>query len=182
MEFEIVLLGLEPLGLLAVIVGVSIMSPIVEAIASTIERELKLGTSLSDTVSEATKTTLVLSFEAYERSQTAFTEAVESVQNLFADAKAEFEAKKSQAEAVAKETIPQGNAEELKSLANRVGIGAGEIIGEIVGGTVGEVLLGPLGAEVGAVIGGEIGKEMIDAVEHTFESVEHQQQPGVVPQ
>ncbi len=106
MEFEALLLGLEPLTALAVGVSAVILAPVVagtaHVVTNAIGKDQKLSESLqdasknvSDTARNAVKGTIVWGFETLENAQAVFAEAEESFRDLVADAKNEYSAKKS---------------------------------------------------------------------------------------
>ena len=98
MEFEALLLGIEPLTALVVGVGAVLIAPVVDAAGKAVGQDPKLVESLSDSAKEATKTALIWGIEAIENAQTVFAEVEESFRDLVADAKAEHLAKKASAE------------------------------------------------------------------------------------
>ncbi len=100
MEFEALLLGLEPLTALAIGVGALILVPMVDAVGRATEQDPNLGESISQSAKELAKNTIVFGLEAFETAQTAFAEAEESFRDLVADAKTERTLKRSAAEQV----------------------------------------------------------------------------------
>jgi hypothetical protein len=97
MEFEALLLGIEPLTALAVGVGAVVLAPVVSAVGTAVGDE-KLVESFSASARDLTKKSLMLGFEAFENAQGVFAEAQESFRDIVADAKAEQVAKHAQAE------------------------------------------------------------------------------------
>lgn len=105
MEFEALLLGLEPLTALAVGVGAVILVPVVTSVGSALggndsnsNSNSNLTESLTESTKDFTKKGLVWGFEALENVQTIFSEAEESFRDLLADAKTEHLQKKNQSE------------------------------------------------------------------------------------
>lgn len=101
MEFEALLLGLEPLTALAVGVSAVILVPVVTSVGSALagkDSNSNLTESLTESTKEFTKKSLVWGFEALENAQTIFSEAEESFRDLLADAKTEHLQKKNQSE------------------------------------------------------------------------------------
>jgi len=94
MEFEALLLGLEPLTALAVGVGAILLAPALDIAGKALGKDPKLVESISDSAKEATKTAIVWSLEAIENAQSVYAEAEESFKDIVADAKAERLAKK----------------------------------------------------------------------------------------
>ncbi len=88
MEFEALLLGLEPLTVLALGVGAVAVAPVVGAVDS------MTGHNLTEQARNAAKSGLMWAFETYEKAQTAVAEASESFQDLVAEARAEMIEKK----------------------------------------------------------------------------------------
>ncbi|URR35349.1 DUF5132 domain-containing protein [Thermosynechococcus sp. HN-54] len=84
MEFEALLLGLEPLTVLALGVGAVAVAPVVGAVDS------MTGHNLAEQARNAAKSGLMWAFEAYEKAQTAVAEASESFQDLVAEARSEM--------------------------------------------------------------------------------------------
>jgi hypothetical protein len=104
MEFEALLLGLEPVTALAVGISAVILKPVVDIVGQAVQKDPrlseslpKLGETLSDSAKEAVKNSLVWGFETFENAQAAFAEAEESFRDLVADAKTEYVVKKSAA-------------------------------------------------------------------------------------
>lgn len=100
MEFEALLLGLEPLTALAIGVGTVIISPVVDAVSKATGQDSKLSESVSQSAREFAKNTIIFGLEAFETAQTTVAEAEESFRDLVADAKTERTLKKSEAEKV----------------------------------------------------------------------------------
>jgi hypothetical protein len=88
MNWEALLLGLEPVTALAVGVGAVILAPVVNAVGSAIG-DKNLNESLSESARELTKKGIVLSFEALENAQATYAQAEEAFRDLVADAKLE---------------------------------------------------------------------------------------------
>ncbi|BCX12989.1 MAG: hypothetical protein KatS3mg067_1927 [Thermosynechococcus sp.] len=84
MEFEALLLGLEPLAVLALGVGAVAVAPVVGAVDS------MTGHNLAEQARNAAKSGLMWAFETYEKAQTAIAEASESFQDLVAEARSEM--------------------------------------------------------------------------------------------
>ncbi len=101
MEFEALLLGLEPLTALAIGVSAVILAPVVTSLGSALgknDSNSQITESLTESTKEFTKKSLVWGFEALENAQTIFSEAEESFRDLLADAKTEHMQKKNQSE------------------------------------------------------------------------------------
>jgi hypothetical protein len=106
MEFEALLLGLEPVTALAVGIGAVLLKPVVDVVGHAVQQDPRLSESLpkfgeavSESAKEAVKNSLVWGFETFENAQAAFAEAEESFRDLVADAKTEYVVKKSQVDA-----------------------------------------------------------------------------------
>ncbi len=99
MEFEALLLGIEPLTALAVGAGAAILVPVVDALGSAMGQN-KLSDTVSESAKELTKNGLVWGFEVWENAQASFAEAEESFRDLVADAKTEHMVKKAKADHV----------------------------------------------------------------------------------
>jgi hypothetical protein len=102
MEFEALLLGLEPATALFVGLSAVILKPVVDVVSQAVEKDPrlseslpKMGESLSESAKDAVKSSLVWGFETFENAQAAFAEAEESFRDLVADAKTEYVVKKS---------------------------------------------------------------------------------------
>ncbi len=95
MNFEALLLGLEPVTALAVGIGAVVLAPVVTAVGSAMGNS-HLSESLSETTRELTKKGLVLGFEAVEKAQATYAQAEEAFRDLVADAKLEHVVKQSQ--------------------------------------------------------------------------------------
>lgn len=98
MEFEALFLGLEPLTALAIGVGAAILAPVVDGVGKAIGQDPKMGAAVSESARENTKKALVWGFGALETFQSTFAEAEESFRDLVADAKTEYNGKKSEKE------------------------------------------------------------------------------------
>ncbi len=96
MEFEALLLGLEPLTALAVGVSAMVLVPAVSAVGKVTGHD-DLAEPLAGVAKENTKKALVWGMEMFDTAHEAFAEAEESFRDLVADAKAEYTAKKSEA-------------------------------------------------------------------------------------
>ncbi len=94
MNFEALLLGLEPVTALAVGIGAVVLAPIITAVGSAMG-DSHLNESLSESARELTKKGLVLGFEAVEKAQATFAQAEEAFRDLVADAKLEHIVKQS---------------------------------------------------------------------------------------
>jgi hypothetical protein len=81
MEWEALLLGLEPLTAAAIGVGVAAIAPIVAAIDSA------TGSKLAESSRSIAKGGMVAVLQAFDEMQAAVAEAQESVQDLVAEAK-----------------------------------------------------------------------------------------------
>lgn len=103
MEFEALLLGLEPLTALAIGVSAIVAVPVVNAVSDALGKDTKLTDSLSESAKELTKKALVFGMETIGSAQGAFAEAEESFRDLVADAKAEQLARKANETAVSQE-------------------------------------------------------------------------------
>ena len=88
MEFEALLLGLEPLTALAIGIGALALAPVVTTVGKAMGQE-NLGEPLAETAREQTKKAMVWGLEAFENAQSSFAEAEESFRDLVADAQAE---------------------------------------------------------------------------------------------
>ncbi len=99
MEFEALLLGIEPLTALAVGVGAVVMVPVVDAVGKAMGQE-NLAAPLVDSAKENTKKAIVWGLDVFESAQSAFAEAEESFRDLVADAKAEHATQKAAADRV----------------------------------------------------------------------------------
>jgi hypothetical protein len=99
MEFEALFLGIEPLTALAVGVGAVVLAPVVDVVGKAIGQD-NLAEPLTTTAKDNTKKVMVWGMEAFENAQSAYAEAEESFRDLVADAKAEYVAKKTDAESV----------------------------------------------------------------------------------
>ena len=104
MEFEALLLGLEPLTAMAVGVGAVLAAPVVGAVGKAIGQE-NLGDPLAETAKKNTKQALVWGMELFEQAQAAYAEAEESFRDLVAEAKAEREEKRTEAEHTATQEV-----------------------------------------------------------------------------
>lgn len=93
MEFEALLLGLEPLTALAIGVGALALAPVVTTVGKAMGHE-NLGEPLAESAKEHTKKAMVWGLDALENVQSSFAEAEESFRDLVADAQAERTAKK----------------------------------------------------------------------------------------
>lgn len=91
MEWEALLLGLEPLTAAAIGIGVAVTAPVVAAIDSA------TGSKLSDSARSIAKEGMVLAFQAFDSAQSAVAEAQESVQDLMAEAKNDLKKAKQKA-------------------------------------------------------------------------------------
>jgi len=94
MEFEALLLGIEPLTALAIGIGAVLLAPVADVAVKAVGQDPKLVESFSESAKEATKAALVWGMEAMENAQSVFAEAEESFRDMVADAKAEHLAKK----------------------------------------------------------------------------------------
>ncbi len=92
MEFEALLLGIEPLTVLAVGIGAAAVAPVVGAVDS------MTGHSLTESARTAAKQGLVWAFETYEKAQATMAEASESFQDLVAEARSEIITTKAEAD------------------------------------------------------------------------------------
>ncbi len=95
MQFEILLLGLEPITALTIAVGTFVLAPIVNTVT------FKAGSSnsshsLTESTRKLTKKGLVLGFEAWENTQTTYAQAEKALRDLVADAKHKHVVQKSQ--------------------------------------------------------------------------------------
>jgi len=97
MEFEALLLGIEPLTALAVGLGAVVLAPVASAVGHAVGDE-KLVESFSESARDLTKKTLVLGLAAFENAQGVFAEAQESFRDIVAEAKADQAAKQTNAE------------------------------------------------------------------------------------
>lgn len=97
---EALLFGLEPLTALAIGVGAVMLAPVVDGVGKAIGQDPKMGEAVSESARENTKKALVWGFEAFENVQSVFAEAEESFRDLLADAKTEYNGKKSAKERV----------------------------------------------------------------------------------
>ncbi len=95
MEFEALLLGLEPLAALAIGIGALALAPVVTTVGKAMGHD-NLGEPLAESAKEHTKKAMVWSLDAVENIQSSFAEAEESFRDLVADAQAERTAKKAQ--------------------------------------------------------------------------------------
>lgn len=91
MEWEALLLGLEPLTAAAVGVGVAAAAPIVAAIDSA------TGSKFSESTRAVAKQGMVAAFQAFDTMQSAIAEAQESVSDLMAEAKLDLQQAKQKA-------------------------------------------------------------------------------------
>jgi hypothetical protein len=107
MEFEALLLGIEPLTALAVGLSAVVLAPVISVVGGVVGKDKNLSESLGETtknISEsargAFKETLIWGFGTFENAQVVFAEAEESFRDLVADAKTEYTVKKSTSEQV----------------------------------------------------------------------------------
>lgn len=91
MEWEALLLGLEPLTAAAIGVGVAVAAPIVAAIDSS------TGSKLSESGRAIAKQGMVFALQSFDNMQSAIAEAQESVNDLMAEAKQDFNQAREQA-------------------------------------------------------------------------------------
>lgn len=91
MEWEALLLGLEPLTAAAIGVGVAVAAPVVAAIDSA------TGSKFSESTRAVAKQGMVIAFEAFDQMQSAIAEAQESVNDLMAEAKNDHQQAKEKA-------------------------------------------------------------------------------------
>lgn len=91
MEWEALLLGLEPLTAAAIGVSVAIAAPVVAAIDSA------TGSKLSESSRAIAKQGIVVAFEAFDTAKSAIAEAQESVNDLVAEAKLDHQQAKEKA-------------------------------------------------------------------------------------
>lgn len=103
MNFEALLLGLEPVTALAVGIGAVVIVPVVNAVGSAIG-DSKLNESLKESAREITKNGLVWGFEAWENAQATYAHAEEAFRDIVADAKLEH---RSQAKSESETVKPQ---------------------------------------------------------------------------
>lgn len=102
MEWEALLLGLEPLTAAAIGVGVAVAAPVVAAIDSA------TGSKLSESARSIAKEGMVFAFDAMDNVQSSIAEAQESVQDLMAEAKNDLKkARQQSAESNGTEASPQ---------------------------------------------------------------------------
>lgn len=102
MEWEALLLGLEPLTAAAIGVGVAATAPVLAAIDSA------TGSKFSESTRTAAKQGMVLAMQAFDTMQSAVAEAQESVQDLMAEAKNDLkQARQKAAENGGAEVTPQ---------------------------------------------------------------------------
>lgn len=85
MEWEALLLGLEPLTAAAIGVGVSVAAPIVAAIDSS------TGSKLSESSRAIAKQGMVFALQSFDNMQSVIAEAQESVNDLMAEAKQDLQ-------------------------------------------------------------------------------------------
>ncbi|MFB2836126.1 DUF5132 domain-containing protein [Aerosakkonemataceae cyanobacterium BLCC-F167] len=102
MEWEALLLGLEPITAAAIGVGVAVAAPVVAAIDSA------TGSKLAESTRSIAKEGMVLAFQAFDNAQSAVAEAQESVQDLMTEAKNDLKkARQKAAENGGSEAVPQ---------------------------------------------------------------------------
>ncbi len=95
MNFEALLLGLEPVTALTVGIAAVVLTPVVNAVGGAMGNS-NLGESLSESAREVTKQGLVWGFEALENAKAVSAHAEEVFKDILADAKLEHLEKKSQ--------------------------------------------------------------------------------------
>lgn len=91
MEWEALLLGLEPLTAAAIGVGVAVAAPVVAAIDSA------TGSKLSESSRAIAKQGIVVALEAFDNAKSAIAEAQESMNDLMAEAKNDLQQAKEKA-------------------------------------------------------------------------------------
>ncbi|MBE9011173.1 DUF5132 domain-containing protein [Pseudanabaenaceae cyanobacterium LEGE 13415] len=91
MEWEALLLGLEPLTAAAIGVGVAVAAPVIAAVDSA------TGSKFSESTRAVAKQGMVAAFQTFEQMQVAIAEAQESVNDLMAEAKSDFKQAKEKA-------------------------------------------------------------------------------------
>ena len=97
MDLEALLLGIEPVTILAVGIGTVVLAPVVTAVGSVVVGS-NIGESVSASAREFTKNGLVLGFDALDSLQKAFAETQAAFREVFAEAMIEHMAKKSKSE------------------------------------------------------------------------------------
>ncbi|KAF3888044.1 MULTISPECIES: hypothetical protein [Nostocales] len=101
MEWEALLLGIEPLTAIAVGLGAVVLAPVISSVGSALGQDgEKLTESITESTRELTKKGLVWGFEAVENAQVVFAQAEESFRDLIADAKVEHVQRKTVSEKV----------------------------------------------------------------------------------
>ena len=95
MNFEALLLGLEPVTPLALGIGVIVLAPVVTAVGSVVVGS-NIGESVSASAREFTKNGLVLGFDALDNLQKALAQTQAAFRDVFAEAMIEHMANKSQ--------------------------------------------------------------------------------------
>ncbi len=102
MEWQALLLGLEPVTAALVGVGVPVAAPVVAVIDSA------TGSKLSESTRSLAKQGMMLAFESFDQVQCAVAEAQETVQDLIAEARTELtQAKQNAAESKDNPVTPQ---------------------------------------------------------------------------
>ncbi len=86
MEFEALLLGMEPLTAVAIGVGSLVITPLVKAVQTFNDEHADLRESLAESARVTAKNGLILALDTVEKTQTFWAETGESFQDLLAEA------------------------------------------------------------------------------------------------
>ena len=97
MELEALLLGLEPVTALVIGVSAVILVPVVGAVGS-LAKDSAVAESVSESTRDLAKTGLIWGFDLVDKTQTFFAEVGETFQDLVAEAVAERNTTKANAE------------------------------------------------------------------------------------